>query len=42
MHGQFVKGRWQCGNVAKVLNNKTVRDWLTGLADADSGLIRSE
>lgn len=27
---RFVSGQWQSGNVAKVLNNKTVRAWLSG------------
>jgi len=28
---RFVTGQWQCGNVAKVLANKTVREWLASL-----------
>jgi|GEM_PF-3194067 len=27
---RFTSGQWQCGNVAKVLNNATVKAWLAG------------
>jgi DNA invertase Pin-like site-specific DNA recombinase len=31
---RFTTGRWQAGNVAKVLNSKTVRDWLASRQQA--------